>query len=349
MFMMSSMRPDKEAGFWSWWWSTNKTDATSKHIMITLIPLFVIFWFMFSIKKRNNTMNRLPPGPRGLPIVGYLPFLGSNIHQSFKELTSSYGAIFRIWLGMNECIVVSSPSLAKEVLRDQDTVCANRSPTIALKSLLFGTTDIAFSDYGQEWRKMRKIFASEMMSRTSLDASYSLRIQHVKKMLNEIYMKAGEQVDIGAIVFLTLISAAMSMIWGDNLEADTSSVINSEFRGVVNELFELLGKPNISDLFPFLARFDLQGIAHQMKIISSQCEKILDSVINYRNADEDVEQKDFLGFLLQLTECEDPTRSLTLPQIKAILMVCILFHFLIFIFLCNNQSAECSFKTDPTI
>lgn len=328
MFMMSSLRPDKEAGFWSWWWSTNKTDATSRHILITLVLLFVIFWFMFSIKKQNNTMNlRLPPGPCGLPIVGYLPFLGSNLHQSFKELTSSYGAIFRIWLGMNECIVVSSPSLAKEVLRDQDAAFANRLPTIALKSLLFGTTDIAFSDYGQEWRKMRKIFASEMMSRTSLDASYSLRIQHVKKMLKEIYMKAGEQVDIGAIVFLTLISAAMSMIWGDNLEADTSSVINSEFRGVVNELFELLGKPNISDLFPFLAWFDLQGIAHQMKIISSQCEKILDSVINCRNAEEDVERKDFLGFLLQLTECEDPTRSLSLPQVKAILMVCILFSF----------------------
>lgn len=153
-----------------------------------------------------------------------------------------------------------------------------------------------------------------------LDATYYHRKQHVMKMINETYKKAGQLVDIGELAFVTLLGSVMSMVWGDTLKGDECSVINAEFRAVLNEQLELLGAPNISDLLPLLARFDFQGIERRMKKISIRCEEILDSAINLHNTSENNKQKDFLGHLLQLTKCEDPTRSLTLPQVKAMLM-----------------------------
>ncbi|XP_021767817.1 cytochrome P450 76C2-like [Chenopodium quinoa] len=174
---------------------------------------------------------------------------------------------------MKDCIVITSPSLVKEVVRDQDVIFANRgNPTVAVRSFLFGTMDISFSNYGHELRKMRKVFVSEMMNN------------------------------------------------GDTLKGGKSNTVNAEFRALRTEQMEHLGAPNTSDLFPLLARYDLQGIERRMKIITRRCENILDSAINNHNSGENNKQKGFLGHLLHLTKFENPATSLTLPQVKALLM-----------------------------
>ncbi|KAK6145711.1 hypothetical protein DH2020_022531 [Rehmannia glutinosa] len=49
------------------------------------------------IKSSSNT--NTPPGPRGLPIVGYLPFLRRDLHHQLTELSHQYGPIFKLRLG----------------------------------------------------------------------------------------------------------------------------------------------------------------------------------------------------------------------------------------------------------
>uniref|UniRef100_A0A803MCU0 Uncharacterized protein n=1 Tax=Chenopodium quinoa TaxID=63459 RepID=A0A803MCU0_CHEQI len=279
-----------ESSLWSFRWNTsNETDEAFQNMLTIIIPLFFITWFIFFIKWQNKKRFPLPPGPRGLPLVGYLPFLDSNLHQSFINLASIYGPIFKVQLGMKDCIVITSPSLVKEVVRDHDVIFANRGdPTVAVESFMLGTDDIAFSNYGHEWRKMRKLFCQQ----------------------------TGHVVDVGELIFLTIVNSLMSMMWGDTLKGGE---VNAEFRALITELMEHMGAPNISDMFPFLARFDLQGIERRMKIISSYCESIFDSAINHHANEETNKQKDFLGHLLQLTKFDHPT-SLTLPQVKAMLM-----------------------------
>uniref|UniRef100_A0A803MCU1 Cytochrome P450 n=1 Tax=Chenopodium quinoa TaxID=63459 RepID=A0A803MCU1_CHEQI len=257
-----------ETNLWPFWLnSSNRTNENWLNIFTIIVPLFFVSWFIFSIKRQSKKKLPQPPGPRGLPLVGYLPFLDSNLHHSFINLASIYGPIFKVQLGMKDCSVVTSPSLIKEVLRDKDVIFANRGdPIVVARSIYFGSMDIGFSDYGREWRKMRKIFVGEMMSNARLDASFDLRKQHVKKMMYEIYRKAGQQVDIGELTFVTI------------------------------------------------------GIERRVKMISSRCEAMFDSAINHHNMGDTNKQKDFLGHLLQLTKIEDPATSLTLPQVKAMLM-----------------------------
>ncbi|XP_012856962.1 PREDICTED: cytochrome P450 71D7-like [Erythranthe guttata] len=140
---------------------------------ISILFMSILWYIKTSLERRKNPP--LPPGPLGLPIFGYLPFLGNNLFEKFIELGHKYGPIISISLGNKLCVVINSPSLVKEVVRDQDSVFANRDiPAVGIVAT-YGANDIVFSELNSKWRAMRKIFVQEMMNTKSLDASYNLR------------------------------------------------------------------------------------------------------------------------------------------------------------------------------
>ena len=108
------------------------------------------------------------------------------------------------------------------------------------------------------------------------------------------------------------------------------------FRELSNEVMRLLGKTNISDFFPVLARFDIQGVEREMKKVFLSVDQILDHIIEQRmkldtakekRASNNREEKDFLQFLLDVKEQEATETPITRTQIKALLLV-ILFGFI---------------------
>ncbi|KAB1669931.1 hypothetical protein ES319_1Z214200v1 [Gossypium barbadense] len=68
----------------------------------------------------------------------------------------------------------------------------------------------------------------------------------------------------------------------------------------------LLGKPNVSDFFPVIARFDIQGIERGMRKINQQFNRLIESVIEVA-IDKEKEKKSSeqkLGFLELLLHLE---------------------------------------------
>lgn len=68
------------------------------YVIITLL-LIVIYKLLF-----RETRN-VPPGPRGVPLFGYLPFLGQNAHVKCMNLAKKYGSVFSVKLGPNNCVM----------------------------------------------------------------------------------------------------------------------------------------------------------------------------------------------------------------------------------------------------
>ncbi|KAL5746101.1 hypothetical protein ACOSP7_027247 [Xanthoceras sorbifolium] len=317
--------------WWSWWWDGTieipNTRLIPTHLAITLVLAVSLYaWF---IKKPFTSVPPLPPGPPGLPLLGNLPFLPPDLHRYFAKLSKIYGPIMKLQLGRKICIVITSPSVAKQVLKDHDAIFANRDPPIAAIVSTYGGIDIAWSPNGPEWRKLRKIFVRELMSKTCLDACHALRRQEVRKMVEEVYAKVGSPINIGDQMFLTVLNVIMSMSWGGLLHGEDRSRVGFQFRQVVDEIVELWGAPNISDLFPVLARFDLQGVESKMKNLSSWFDRFFESLINIRTKDhqdggenkkEEKGSKDFLETLLELTQQGDNKSSLSMNQVKVLLL-----------------------------
>ncbi|CAN1223775.1 Flavonoid 3'-monooxygenase CYP75B137 [Linum grandiflorum] len=293
----------------------------STFVLSTTLYILIIFR-----RRRNPTPPPPPPGPRGLPIVGYLPFLTPNLHQLFMQMSLDYGPIFKLSVGRKLLVVVSSPTLAKEILRDHDVTFANRNPSVAARTFSYGGKDIAFSPYGPEWRMLRKVFVQNMQSRKVLEASYLMRKDVLRKTVKELYR--GGRIDVGQVAFTIVIGMISRMFWGETLDGD-DHVVGKEFRSTAAKLVEVLGRPNVSDFFPVLARFDLQEIEKEMKKVSGGMEKIFDFVIDRciekkkkksrLVAEDDGQRQDFLHFLLELRD-DDTGTPISRQQIKAMFM-----------------------------
>ncbi|XP_057420127.1 flavonoid 3'-monooxygenase CYP75B137-like [Lotus japonicus] len=299
------------------------SDTTN--LIIATLAISAITWYtwLFFLKPKAQTPP-LPPGPPGLPIFGNLLSLDPELHTYFAGLARTHGPIFKLWLGSKLGIVVTSPSMARHVLKDHDTVFANRDVPAAGRAATYGGADIVWNPYGPEWRMLRKVCVLKMLSNTTLDSVYDLRRNEVRKTVGYLRSRAGSPVNVGEQVFLTVLNVITNMMWGGSVEGAERETLGAEFREAVADMTALLGKPNLSDFFPGLARFDLQGVEKQMHKVVPRFDRIFEKMIGERVKMESEgkrsESKDFLQFLLNLKEEGDSKTPLSITHVKALLM-----------------------------
>ncbi|KAL8101264.1 hypothetical protein AgCh_033224 [Apium graveolens] len=306
---------------WSWLWLLINTNDLAYALAVTasVLLVFSVLASIFSNSKKLSPP--LPPGPRSLPLVGNLLSLDPDLHTYFASLGKSYGPIVTLWLGHKVGIVINSPVIAREVLKDQDTSFANRDVPAAGIEATYGGKDIVWTPYGPTWRMLRRVCVSEMLSKTTLESVYDLRRNEIRQTVGYFYSRKGLPVDIGEQMFLTIMNVITNMMWGGTVEGKDRAGLGTEFRLVVNEMTMLLGTPNVSDFYPGLTRFDLQGVRKKMKVLAKKFDDIFETMIKKRQDMNGQEgSKDFLQFLLKLKDNQDVKEPLSMTHLKSLLM-----------------------------
>ncbi|PWA79700.1 cytochrome P450 [Artemisia annua] len=304
---------------------TSKKDEFSLLVFVITIVVvtLAILWYKLS---SSNGAPSLPPGPRSLPIVGYLPFLGSDPHKQFTKMAHTYGPIIKIYLGSKLHILISSPELAKEMFRDQDENFSNRNAGIATSIISYGVQDLVWSDYNSTWRNLRKILVQEILNNKSLQETSSFRRDEVRKTIKNVFTKIGTNISIDELSFSTEANVLTSMVWGNSSVEEAKY---GQFHSAIKKIFGLLTKPNVSDFIPSLAWLDLQGVARDMKRELHRMDQIITMIINNRiesnsrrskDAAQHEGKKDLLEVLLELNDQKNTT-SPSMTQIKALIMV----------------------------
>ncbi|XP_010531548.1 PREDICTED: cytochrome P450 93A3-like [Tarenaya hassleriana] len=290
-------------------------------VVLTPVVVFSVLWYIRLLTKPK--LPPLPPGPPGLPIVGNLPFLSPELHTYFEGLAGKYGPIFKLRLGAKLAVVVSSPETAREVLKTHDVTFANHDVPVAGRVNTYGGVDILWLPYGQEWRMLRKVCVSRMLSSATLDSSYALRRAEIRRTVRflEDRGRSGSPVNLGEQIFMAILNVILQMLWGATVADEERESVGSEFRELISEMTEIVGIPDISDFFPVLGRFDLQGLVKRMRKPAQQLDRLFDRVINQRLRVDKRNQgdgQDFLQFLLKVRE-EDQSTPLTMDHVKAVL------------------------------
>jgi len=122
-------------------------------------------------------------------------------------------------------------------------------------------------------------------------------------------------------MFLTVLNVITGMMWGGTVKDEDRATLGAEFRQVVNEMVGYLGMPNLSDFYPSLALFDLQGVQKNMKVLAKRLDGIFESMIDQRRKMGSDENKDFLQFLLKLKdEGGDYKTAFNMAHLKSLLM-----------------------------
>ncbi|KAF6166240.1 hypothetical protein GIB67_031024 [Kingdonia uniflora] len=309
----------------SWCWGGCNDDnqlIVTGLVIVTSLSFLISLWTVnFSAKRKRQF--KMPPGPRGLPFAGSLPFMDPKIPKYFATLASRYGPVFKVKLGSKFSVVVSSPATAKEVLSEKDSIFANRNPPASTFSISYGGHDMVFSDNNAEWRMLRMVWARTISSKSRLDALYDLRRLEVLHTVRNIHSKINTPINIYQQMSLATINMLTSMMWGGMVEGGVRT--GEEFRQMVNKVVELLVNPNVSDLFPVLARFDIQGVERKMKRLFLWFDCFFDAIIEQRikfnqTKGEGTRNKneDILELLLQLKDQGDPKIPFTVTHLKAL-------------------------------
>uniref|UniRef100_M1ALE1 Cytochrome P450 n=1 Tax=Solanum tuberosum TaxID=4113 RepID=M1ALE1_SOLTU len=121
--------------------------------------------------------------------------LGGLQHHVLRDLAKKYGPIMHLQLGEVSLVVVTSPDMAKQVLKTHDLTFASRSKLIATEILFSNGSDIVFSPYGDYWRQIRKICLLELLSTKNVKSFNSIRQDEVLHMIEFFRSSSGETVN----------------------------------------------------------------------------------------------------------------------------------------------------------
>ncbi|KAK8602266.1 hypothetical protein V6N12_052080 [Hibiscus sabdariffa] len=275
-----------------------------------LFLLFTSFLFqaLNSFRKGiKSSESKLPPGPRRLPILGNLLDLGDKPHRSLAKLAQVHGPVMSLQLGSLYTVVVSSEAMAKEVLQKQDLVFCNRTVVDAVRACQFSEFGLSFMPVSPLWRTLRKVCVIHLFSNLKLDANQYLRREKIHELISNVRKSSfeGEAINVGQVAFDATIKSLSNTIFSMDL-VDPNSSHAQEFRTTVCGISHEAGIPNIADYFPFLRKFDPQGIWWRMTL---HFEKLLtlfgnmfDERLESRKSKNSTASNDVLDTLIDITE-----------------------------------------------
>ncbi|XP_042232858.1 cytochrome P450 306a1-like [Homarus americanus] len=99
-------------------------------MLATLLFCVYVLWVWRS--SRN-----LPPGPWGLPLVGYLPWLNQRApHLTMVNLVKRYGRVFSLKMGSVLVVVMTDPQTIRDILSQKSST--GRAPLYLTHGIMKG-------------------------------------------------------------------------------------------------------------------------------------------------------------------------------------------------------------------
>lgn len=102
-------------------------------LFLWLVTLVLGFW----ISRKVNKWCNLPPGPWGLPVLGYLPFIDrQQPHLTLTKLSKTYGSIYGLGMGSIYAVVLSDHKLIRDAFAKE--VFSGRAPLYLTHGIMHG-------------------------------------------------------------------------------------------------------------------------------------------------------------------------------------------------------------------
>lgn len=293
---------------------------------ILAISALIFIFQELARKKWTKNKRLLPPGPRGLPIIGNLLMIGDKPHRALQRLAQKYGSIMHLRFGSVPVIVASSPEAAELFLKTHDLVFASRPPVEAAKYVAYNQQSVSFSPYGSYWRNMRKMCTLELFSNLKINSFKSMRKEELQLFIEHIRVAASVRVAVDLSAEISSLSSDMScrMVLGKKYfdDVDEDDVSERSFKSVIREGMQIGATFNLADFIPQIKSLDLQGITKRLKVIAKVfdefLEKIIDEHVQFR--DEKNRTKDFVDVLLGFMGSEETEYRVERDTIKAIIL-----------------------------
>ncbi|KAM0065209.1 putative oxidoreductase [Helianthus debilis subsp. tardiflorus] len=290
-------------------------------LSIGLLLLFVIISVFKSFNSLDSNKN-LPPQPWKLPLVGHIHhLLGAPPHEALRNIARKLGPIVRLQLGQVSAIIISSPTLAKEIMKNHDLSFANRAKVFTVDIVSYNYKDIAFTPYGDYWRQMRKICVLELLSARKVQSFRSMREQESWDLVDSIATQRFKTINLSDKIF-TMINTIVTRLSVGSRCKDQAVLL-----ALIQEAIELSGGFDVSDLFPSITILPLiTGTRKKILNIHNKIDVILESIISehresrVNRASDHANEEDLVDVLLRLKDEGGLEFPLSFDNIKGVIL-----------------------------
>ncbi|RLN42779.1 cytochrome P450 76M5-like [Panicum miliaceum] len=208
-----------------------------------------LLYCLASLRRRHGS-GLLPLGPRPLPVIGNaLDLRRGHLHHTLARLARTYGPVMRLQLGRAPAVAISSRDAAREAFTRRDRRLTGRNVVDAVRAL--GWADRSMLNMPSSnplWKLQRGILATHAR-------------RGARRPVAHFRARAGQEVDVGRALSGGMINLVSSTFFSvDVVDLDAAGCESAHgIREHVENIADLMTKPNVSDLFPFLRPLDLQG------------------------------------------------------------------------------------------
>ncbi|KAK7262085.1 hypothetical protein RJT34_29645 [Clitoria ternatea] len=295
-------------------------------LVITSFLLLLLWLGIAKIYKQRiegkSVAHELPPGPWKLPIIGNLHQLavaGTLPHYTLRNLAHKYGPLMHLQLGEISAVVVSSPDMAKEIMKTHDLNFVQRPQLLCPKILAYDSTDIAFAPYGDYWRQMRKICTVELLSPKRVQSFTFIREDEVAKLIKSVLLSAStaSSFNVSKSVF-SLVSTFVSRAAFGKKSEHEDALLSLLKKGV-----ELTGGFDLADLFPSMKPIHLiTRMKAKLEDMKKELDKILEIIVKEHESNHgkgEPSEENLVDVLLRLQRSGTLQIPITLDNIKAVI------------------------------
>lgn len=189
-------------------WACQRLGTWMLHLMVdtscreSLVHTLIVTSFLYFVAcmwRWWRTSLTLPPGPRGLPLVGYLPYIRRDFHEELTLLSKQHGPIFSLRMGSELIVVLSDHKVIREAFRREEFACR---PDNDFMKLLDGYGIVNVQ--GKMWKEQRR-FLHERLRHFGMkhmgdgrDKMEALIMGEVETLLQNVAKRKAEPMELGS-------------------------------------------------------------------------------------------------------------------------------------------------------
>ncbi|CAN4097856.1 unnamed protein product [Withania somnifera] len=228
-------------------------------------------------------------------------------------------------LGEIPAVVVSSPNMAKEVLKTQELAFATKPQLTSINITTYNYKDIAFAPYGEKWRQMRNICVAELLSTKMVKSFSSIRKDEIMKLVSSIRSTKGSRVVNLTQKILRYTNSVTCRSAFGKLNTNQDELIN-----LLRDVLDTLGGFDVADLFPsWKILHKVSGVESRLLKLHQKVDAALENIVSEHikkqalgskgNGDQLVGGEDLVDVLLRIKENGELQFPITSDHIKAII------------------------------
>lgn len=290
-----------------------------------MLPICVLFWFIYKYKCFESLIKHIPGPPTILFVGNGLLFLGKSpekIFEKVNEIHRKYGDFFRIVVGSQAAIVILGPKDVEFVLSSQSLI-EKADEYNPIKEWLGNGLLIST---GRKWFSRRKVLTPAFHFKI-LEEFVEIFDKSSAIFVNNLEKFEGQEVDVFPFVTLLALDIICETSMGVKIHAQTNS--ESEYVKAVKDISSIITIRHYNFLLRSNWIFKLSPLYQKQKktlkilhgfvnnvIVSRRAELVKQKVQAGRKVEDDVGCKRKLALLDVLLQSEIDGKPLTNMDIR---------------------------------